>query len=217
MPQSDLSERAIYNTWYAMLHRCYNPSNANYRYYGGRGIRVCNRWRNSRAAFVADMGPRPEGMTLDRIDNDGDYEPGNCRWASRAEQQRNTRYTRNITRDGKTQCCSEWAREIGISLTALRQRIRLHGHKVALAMPRGKRQSPHACRRVARTSTGYKGVYPHPCGKFEAGCKFRGKKYYLGLFADPAVAARAYDAKALELFGDKAKLNFTPESQKGAA
>lgn len=79
-----------YHSWMAMKARCYNPNRRSYRWYGARGIRVVERWHVF-ANFLADMGPRPEGHSLDRIDYDGDYGPDNCRWATREEQRANQR------------------------------------------------------------------------------------------------------------------------------
>ena len=80
----------IYNTWNNMIQRCENPNYENYHNYGGRGIKVCDRWHDIKQ-FCADMGERPESLSINRIDNDGDYEPGNCEWATQIEQAANTR------------------------------------------------------------------------------------------------------------------------------
>lgn len=97
-----------YAAWTRMIRRCENPRHRAYPYYGGRGIRVCARWRASYAAFLADMGRRPSPRhQLDRIDNEGHYEPGNVRWATREEQQRNTRATRWVVVHGERLALSD--------------------------------------------------------------------------------------------------------------
>ena len=78
-----------YRSWQSMITRCYNEKYHHWHRYGGRGVKVCDRWRNSFENFLADMGPRPTGTTLDRKDNDGNYEPSNCRWATATEQRNN--------------------------------------------------------------------------------------------------------------------------------
>lgn len=88
-----MAKSPTHRSWSTMKTRCYRKSALNYHRYGGRGIKVCDRWLNSFEAFLADMGERPEGKTLDRYpDPDGDYEPGNCRWATLKEQRHNRSY-----------------------------------------------------------------------------------------------------------------------------
>lgn len=113
-----------HNTWCAMKQRCEYPSGAQFRYYGARGIKVCERWSKSFEAFVADMGMRPKGMTIERNDPNGNYEPSNCRWASIEEQQRNRRSTIKVELDGITKCVKDWCEEFGINPDRVYGRIR---------------------------------------------------------------------------------------------
>lgn len=110
-------------TWNHMLGRCRNPRNKDYRNYGGRGIRVCERWLTF-AVFLADVGLRPSSEhTIERIDVNGHYEPGNVRWATLAEQSRNKRNTRWVTHEGTTLCLSEWAARAGLKTATLLWRL----------------------------------------------------------------------------------------------
>lgn len=110
------------HVWKAMRERCTKPHHPSYPRYGGRGIKVCDRW-NSYANFLADMGPQPAGLTLDRIDNDGHYEPGNCRWATRKQQAANTSRNVLVTFRGRTECISQWAKELGVGRNTLVARL----------------------------------------------------------------------------------------------
>ncbi len=97
-----------YRHWINMKSRCLNPNVPNFKHYGGRGVTVCERWKADFGAFFADMGPRPsKHHTIDRIENSGNYEPGNCRWATQSEQGRNRRGNRLVTIDGKTMTLAE--------------------------------------------------------------------------------------------------------------
>lgn len=113
-----------YRSWYSMKSRCCNPTDRGYSDYGGRGIEVCGRWHRFEN-FLADMGERPAGTSLDRFpDNNGNYEPGNCRWATPVQQHRNTRYNVNLTIDGKTRCVAEWSQISGIGATCIHLRLK---------------------------------------------------------------------------------------------
>lgn len=119
-----LSRHPIYNVWVGMYRRCYEPSSDNYKHYGGRGITICDRW-HSIEKFVADMAPRPDGGELDRRDNDGNYEPSNCRWATRSGQMANTRLTgRYFTLDDEPTSQMEMSRWLAIPQTTLRRYLR---------------------------------------------------------------------------------------------
>lgn len=112
-----------YNIWQTMKARCYVKLNANYANYGGRGIKVCDRWLESFENFLTDMGEKPEGLSIDRVDVDGDYEPRNCRWASVGEQATNRRNNRYVEYEGRKMTISEWARELGVKPGLIKNRL----------------------------------------------------------------------------------------------
>jgi len=115
-----------YIAWLAMRARCYYAKNqVTYRNHGARGITVCDQWRHSFATFLRDMGPRPgPEYSLERKDNNGNYEPGNCKWATRTEQRRNTRTNRLITFNGRTQPQSAWQEETGLMWDTIYTRLK---------------------------------------------------------------------------------------------
>jgi hypothetical protein len=146
-----------YRSWCSLKQRCLNPNTINYDNYGARGITVCDRWLNSFENFYADMGPKPTPEhSIDRIDNDGNYEPGNCRWALQSIQTHNTR------------------------------------------------------KKIKKYASIYKGVCYNKKYKknWYARIFKNGECQYLGSFTNEIEAAKAYDKKAIELFGEFAKLNF---------
>lgn len=116
------AHRREYRSWKDMRARCNNPNNADYADYGGRGIAVCDAWDDF-AAFYADMGDRPDGFTIDRIDVDGNYEPGNCRWASHKEQANNKRSNHLIEIDGERLTLQAWCDRYGIDSSKVRYRL----------------------------------------------------------------------------------------------
>lgn len=111
-----------YRCWSGMLSRCNNPHATNYERYGGRGITVCERWHRF-DNFLADMGETPKGLTLERVDNSGNYEPNNCRWATRKEQQSNTRSNRRLEWEGKQLTFAQLTQLSGISHSTLWYRL----------------------------------------------------------------------------------------------
>lgn len=114
-----------YRIWVEMKQRCYNPKCNRYHTHGERGITVCERWRESFEAFLEDMGTRPsKGLSIERRDNNGNYESGNCYWATRKQQARNKRTTMFLTVNGETKPVSQWAEESGINYHTLRARIK---------------------------------------------------------------------------------------------
>jgi hypothetical protein len=113
-----------YKAWQNMKTRCLNQNRESYPGYGGRGITICDRWISSFAAFLEDMGERPPGMMIDRIDNNGNYEPGNCRWATNKEQANNRRSTLKITFKGITRSAAQWGEELGLSRSLISGRLR---------------------------------------------------------------------------------------------
>src|SRR5271157_2562967 len=152
------SATSTYRSWLSMIQRCLNPNNPRFSSYGGRGICICQKWiGNCRgegfSAFLFDLGPRPEGKSLDRFpDYDGNYEPGNCRWATPEQQQNNQATTIVLSFEGRTQSLSDWAKEVGIKKATLYGRLRNSNWNVPLSLssPLNEQMSKMRRRRVAR-------------------------------------------------------------------
>jgi hypothetical protein len=121
-----MSNKSLLIVWRAMHNRCYNINQKSYHHYGSRGIFVDERWHGKAGfqSFLADMGERPEGGTIERIDNDGPYSPENCKWTTRLEQGKNKRNNHWITANGETRLITEWARLLGTSSSAILFRLR---------------------------------------------------------------------------------------------
>ena len=112
-----------YNSWESMKGRCTRQTDSEWKNYGARGIKVCERWMSSFEAFFEDMGERPEGMTIDRIDSKGNYEPGNCKWSTIEEQNNNKRTNRIVRFKGQPLTLAQAARASGIPVGTLTQRL----------------------------------------------------------------------------------------------
>ena len=123
---------SAYQSWRNMINRCNNKNHKSYHYYGGKGIKICERWQDF-SNFLSDMGEPAIGQSLDRIDNDFDYGPSNCKWSTRAEQNRNMSTNKMIPFNGTIKCLAEWAEEVGMRPGALGWRIK-NGWSVADAL-----------------------------------------------------------------------------------
>lgn len=124
-----MSHTTTHNVWVGMRQRCQNPNSPVFSDYGGRGIRVCDRWQVF-DSFLADMGEAPPGMSIERVNNNGNYEPGNCVWATPMEQMHNRRTTTFYSFNGETMSLQEWGRSIGVPYPTMwhRYKIGKRGH-----------------------------------------------------------------------------------------
>lgn len=131
-----------YVVWSGMKERCLNPSNTTFADYGGRGITICARWLDSFESFFADMGPRPPGTSINRIDNNGNYEPGNCRWATPKEQAGNTRRSIIVDWQGERMTVAECARREGLPYTKLLRAVKRDRLPIAEAVAKAHTTRP---------------------------------------------------------------------------
>jgi len=135
-----MNDHPLYARWAGMIARCENPKHKDFHSYGGRNIRVCERWRHSFKTFVDDMGNPPTPKhTIERKDSNGNYAPENCIWATLTQQARNTRQNHLITIDGVTLCMSEWAERMGVKRSMIKCRIKAGWNpQMAVLLPRTK-------------------------------------------------------------------------------
>jgi hypothetical protein len=157
-------ETPEFSVWRAIIKRCHKPNTNGFERYGARGIAVCDRWRDSFDAFVDDMGVRPAGTSIDRFPNGaGNYEPGNCRWATPRQQAENRVSSSPITINGVTKFVREWAEISGLNAVTIKMRVR-HGWPVERLLSPARPRSPdgtnlkrgtHACPHCSKTLTIY--------------------------------------------------------------
>jgi hypothetical protein len=132
-----------YTSWKNAKHRCCISTHPAYDDYGGRGIKMCLRWMDSFASFIEDMGKCPDGFWLERVNNDGDYCPGNCIWTTPRKQSWNRRNGHLVTFQGKTKCISAWAYELGMPQCRLRDRILKLGWSIEKAITQPVELNPN--------------------------------------------------------------------------
>jgi hypothetical protein len=194
-PTHGLSGTPEHNTWQRVISRCLNPNNSRFHQYGGRGIKVCAQWLESFQVFLADMGPKPSpSHSIERCDNDGNYEPSNCCWAIPLEQMNNTSRNVRLEYNGEVKTVSQWAREAGLSDHVFRTRI-LRGWSVAEALTLDLKKNPW---KRSRTKKVYPACAVKDCDRKAAG---RGV-----LCARHAHARRHGTALTAEIIYGRAKL-----------
>lgn len=208
-----------YAAYHDMIQRCQNAKCPAFDRYGGRGIKVCDRWLGEGGfdRFVEDVGRRPRAdLSLDRIDVDGHYEPDNCRWTTTKTQNRNTRANRSLTVFGEAMCIAAWAERAGLTHRALAARLQSGWDpRVAVTAKKGaKKGEAHLAAGIRpaampkpRSASGFLGVYPSG-RKWGVMIQSGGSQRWIGTYDTREDAARAYDAAARELHGPEARLNF---------
>lgn len=178
-----MSRHELYSVWAGMMNRCHNAGSRNYRNYGGRGIAVCPDWHSAKK-FIEDMPPRPHpGLQIDRVDNDGNYEPGNVRWVTPKENNRNRRVTVRVEHGGKVLPLGEVVEKSGLEYHIIHSRVRRND----------KDLFREAIRRRKNSLQHVTGVYPHKVtGKWEVSIRYKGKRTCMGYFDtyEEAVALR---------------------------
>jgi len=142
-----MRNKRIYNIWHGMKQRCLNNNNPGFKDYGGRGISICEEWEDASNFFEwAFRNGYTNEMTIERIDNNGNYEPSNCMWIKQSEQLRNTRSSVKITFNGLTLCRRDWAKKIGISDPSFQKRLKKYSIREAITKPINKEKQHYAIR-----------------------------------------------------------------------
>ena len=199
MAFKDPIRHKTFQCWSSMKQRCLNEKSQSYKSYGGRGIGICEKWINSFFEFVLDMGEKPEGMSLDRIDNNGDYEPSNCRWATPKQQANNRNANVVVEWNGESKTLTEWATFLGVNCVTFLDRYRRGMRGADLLNPGTLTQR----KKKSTNKSGFVGASRYR-DKWKSQIKIDGCVTYLGLFDTPEEAHTAY-LKARDALEEKNK------------